>query len=522
MEHGRMRLTQLLEAGRRHHGDRTALIEGEKRLTYEQLHDRVGRCAGLLRELGLGEEDRVCILALNSHRNLEVLFGTIWAGGIAAPLNYRLSPAELAGIVRMVEARVLVVDDEFLSLGRALREEAGCVEHLVMLSDRPAPAGLIDYEAELSRAEVPPDAMRGGDDTATIFFTGGTTGLPKGVMQTHANLVTSALMYVAHWRWTRDMVLLGSAPMFHVAAAAVIPPVLLVGGAIVMMSKFDPAGYAELIERHRITFANGVPTMFRMIIDAPGFAERDLTSLTGMNMGGAPMPTALLRHLVDGFPNARFYNTYGMTEVTSAATVSDGVAAGDLPGEEWQWSTIGRAVPLMDVGVFDAEGRECAPGEIGEICMRGPLVMKGYWRNPEATAEAIRDGWLCSGDLGHADAQGNFSLVDRLKDMIITGGENVYSVEVEAAIREMEEVADVAVVGLPDSVWGEIVHAEIVLQPGVGLVEQQVADHCRAAIAGYKIPRSIVFRTEPLPVSGAGKVAKTAVRAERIALLGQA
>src|SRR3546814_287850 len=220
-----MRLTQLLDAARRHHGERTAIIEGDKRLSYAALHDRAGRCAGLFRSLGVGEEDRVCILALNSHRNLEALFGAIWAGGIAAPLNYRLSPAELVGIVRMVEARVLVVDDEFLPLAETLRAEAGCIEHVVLMSDHAAPAGLIDYEAAIARADAAPDAMRGGDDIATIFFTGGTTGLPKGVMQTHANLVTSALMYVAHWHWSRDVVLLGSAPMFHVAAAAVIPPV---------------------------------------------------------------------------------------------------------------------------------------------------------------------------------------------------------------------------------------------------------------------------------------------------------
>ncbi|RYE02902.1 MAG: fatty-acid--CoA ligase, partial [Sphingomonadales bacterium] len=430
-------------------------------------------------------------------------------------------PAELTGILEMVEARVLLVDDELLALGRQLRDQAGCVEHLVLMSDLAAGEGLIDYEAGLAAAAIPPDAMRGGDDVATIFFTGGTTGLPKGVMQTHDNLVTSALMYVAHWSWTRDIILLGSAPMFHVAAAAVIPPVLMTGGQVVMMAKFEPAGYAELIERHRITFANGVPTMFRMIVDAPGFDQRDLTSLRGMNFGGAPMPRALLERLVEGFPNCRFFNTYGMTETTSASTVSVGVTRQSLPEEDWQWATIGSPTPLTEVAVFGPDDRELPPGEVGELRMRGPLVMKGYWRQPEATAAAIGDGWMRSGDLGYSDAHGNFFLVDRMKDMIITGGENVYSTEVEAVIRTMPGVADVAVVGVPHEKWGEMVHAAIVPVAGVTLTEEAVVAHCRAAIAGYKAPRSVEIRTAPLPVSGAGKIAKNVLRAERERLLAE-
>lgn len=512
-----MRLTQMLDSARRRHGGKVAIVDGERRLTYAMLHDRTARCAGLLRGLGVGEEDRVCILSLNSHRNLEMLFGTVHAGGIAAPLNYRLAPTELVGIIEMVEARVLAVDAEFLELGQQLAAAAASVEHVILLEDGRAPDGVIGYERALADARPAPDAMRGGDDTATIFFTGGTTGLPKGVMQTHANLVTSALMYVGRWRWTDELILLGSAPMFHVAAAAVIPPVLMVGGTIVMMPKFDPAGYAALIERHRITFANGVPTMLKMIVDAPGFAERDLSSLTGMNMGGAPVPVALVERLVEGFPNARFYNTYGMTEGTSAATVSDGITRGALPDADWQWTTIGWPVPLMDVRVTDPDGCECAAGQVGEIRMRGPLVMKGYWRNPAATAAAIVDGWLRTGDLGYADERGNFFLVDRLKDMIISGGENVYSVEVETVLRDLDGVADVAVIGVPHEKWGETVHAVIVRRAGAALTEEAVIAHCRARIAGFKVPRSVDIRDTALPLSGAGKVSKPALRAERLA-----
>jgi long-chain acyl-CoA synthetase len=335
-------------------------------------------------------------------------------------------------------------------------------------------------------------------------------------MQTHDNLVTSALMYIARWSWTGDMILLGSAPMFHVAAAAVIPPVLMVGGKIVNMPRFDPAGYAELIERHRVTFANGVPTMFKMVLNVPGVEKRDLSSVVGMNHGGSPMPVEALKRLVILFPNARFYSTYGLTEVTSASTVSVGVARHNMPEQEWEWRTIGYTVPLMDVRVFDADDRECAPGDIGELVIRGPLVMKGYWKNPEATAVALRDGWFRSGDLGYADAEGNFFLIDRLKDMIISGGENVYSTEVEAAIREMAQVSDVAVIGLPHEKWGETVHAVVVLRPDAELTETMVVDHCRARIAGYKTPRSVDIRREPLPLSGAGKIAKNVLREDRL------
>jgi long-chain acyl-CoA synthetase len=514
-----MRLIQLIDAARQHFGERIAVVDGERALTYAELHDRVGRAAGLLKGLGIETEDRVCILSLNSHRNLETLFGTVWAGGIAAPLNYRLSPAELAQVIAHVEARVLLVDEEFLALGQQLRNQVDCLKHLILMSDAPAAGRAIDYEAGLAVVETPPDAMRGGGDIATIFFTGGTTGLPKGVMQTHDNLVTSALMYVARWGYDEDTILLGSAAMFHVAAAAVIPPVLMVGGRIVLMPRFDPADYAELIERHRVTFANGVPTMFKMILDTPGAAGRDLSSVLGMNYGGAPMPIALLRQLVNVFPNCRFYCTYGMTEVTSAATVSDGVARHDMPDQDWEWTTIGWPVPLTDVAVLSGDDRPCAPGEVGEIVMRGPQVMKGYWKNPEATEAALRGGWLRSGDLGYADERGHFFLVDRLKDMIISGGENVYSTEVEAAIRELPAVSDVAVIGLPHEKWGESVHAVVVPWPGAELSEQQVIDHCRASIAGYKSPRSVEIRREALPLSGAGKIAKNVLREDRLRYL---
>jgi len=310
---------------------------------------------------------------------------------------------------------------------------------------------------------------------------------------------------------------LGSAPMFHVAAAAVIPPVLLAGGGIVMLPRFTPTGYLDSIEEHRVNFANGVPTMFRMILDSPGMGDRDLSSVRGMNYGGSPMPAAMLRDLVAAFPKCRFYATYGLTEVTSAATVSHGVSLDDLPVEEWEWTTIGHSTPLTDVRVFGPDDWECAAGETGEIVIRGPLVMKGYWRNEAATREALRGGWFRSGDLGTHDGRGNLFLLDRAKDMIISGGENVYSAEVESVIREMDRVADVAVIGLPDPKWGERVHAIIVPAGGSTPDESAVIAHCRARIAGYKCPRSVEYVGEPLPVSGAGKVAKSLLRAERLA-----
>ena len=512
-----MRLTQILETGCRNFGDRIAVVDGDRELTYVELNDRVARLAAVLETLELKSGDRVCVLSLNSHRYLETLFAAAWAGGIAAPLNFRLSPAELAQIILHVQASILFVDVAYLELGQQLRDEAGCLKHLVLMSDDSSCApGVIGYEDAIARAAPAPDALRGGEDVATIFFTGGTTALPKGVMQTHANLVASAVMYVARWHYQSDLILLASAPMFHVAAAAVIPPALMVGGRIVMMPRFEPGVYAEMIERHRITFANGVPTMFKMMLDTPGAAERDLTSLTGMNYGGSPMPVALLKRLVTTFANARFYATYGLTEVTSAATVSDGISLHDMPAEEWQWRTIGWSTLLTDVRVVDKDDRECAPGEVGEIVIRGPLVMKGYWQNPEATAAALRGGWFRSGDLGTCDGEGNFFLVDRLKDMIITGGENVYSTEVEAAIRELAQVSDVAVIGLPHEKWGETVHAVVAVGPNATLTESEVIAHCRDRIAGFKTPRSVDIRRTALPLSGAGKIAKTVLRLEAL------
>lgn len=510
-----MSIAALLERSAQLHGDRVAIVDGERELTYASLANRVACLAGALLAKGLQPGDRVAILALNSHRYVETLFAVSWAGGISAPLNYRLSEPEIASITDFVEARFLIADDSHAVLaGRLTSVRPNLV--LIHTSDASADDGALCYERLIETANPVPAADCRWDETAALFFTGGTTGLPKGVMQTHGNLVTSALIYVGLFGMSHDTVLLSAAGLFHVAASAVLLPALMAGGRVVLMARFTPEGYLDMIERHGATFVNGVPTMLRLVANVPDRAQRRLDSVRTLLYGGAPMQRDIIGDIVETFPNARCFNTYGQTELTSAASISAGVGLGSDLDDSDGWASIGHALPGMEIRIVADDGAACAGGATGEIEIRGPLVMKGYWNNPEATANAMRGDWLRTGDLGRVDTAGRAFLVDRKKDMIITGGENVYSAEVEAVLRSHPEVDDCAVVGVPDSMWGERVHAIVVVAAGRTPDGDTLIRHCRSRLAGYKCPRSIELRTEPLPLSGAGKVAKATLRAEVI------
>ncbi|MBO6719750.1 MAG: AMP-binding protein [Rhizobiaceae bacterium] len=507
-----MSITALLERSALLHGDKVAIVDGDRQITYAELRDRVARLAAGLKGMGVNKGDRVGILSLNSHRYVESLFAIAWAGAIPAPLNYRLAEREIGGIVDFVETGLLIADDEHRDLARSLVSSRPRMT-LVHASEKAA-KGMTGYEELLTRASPADPVDLGWDDTAALFFTGGTTGLPKGVMQTHGNLISSALIYVGVFQMTNETVLLSAAGLFHVAASAVLLPALMAGGRVVLMSRFTADGFLDMVERHHATFTNGVPTMLRMITNQPGVSQRQLGSVRTLLYGGSPMQRDIMASVIDTFPNARCFNTYGQTELTSAASISAGVVSGDDLSDAEAWSTIGTALPGMEIRVVAENGGVCASDEVGELLVRGPLVMKGYYRNAEATAQTLRDGWLHTGDLARIDANGRAFLVDRKKDMIVTGGENVYSAEVEAALRLHPAVADCAVFGLPDANWGERVHALIVTKPETQATEEEISAHCRLHIAGYKCPRSMEIRTEPLPLSGAGKVAKAALRQE--------
>jgi long-chain acyl-CoA synthetase len=494
------------------HAEATAVVDRDRRYTWAAFAQRVARLAGALQALGLQPGGRVAMLADNSHRYLEYYHAVPWAGGIFAPLNFRLAVPELAAILADCAADILIVDDTHLETARAL-VAAQPVRHLIHAGDGPTPPGMLAYEALIDAHAPVPDAGRCGDDVAALFYTSGSTGRPKGVMHSHTNLVFSAVAYAATIGLDEHTVALISGPLFHVGAAGLCVPAMVAGGRIVLLSRFEPGQVLRLIEQERATVTSMVPTMLRMLVDHPEAGRRDLSSLRTLLYGAAPMPEQLVAQAVPLFANAAFTHCYGMTESTASVTALPSRYVMPSHRHLDKWRSVGRALPGIDLACVDGDDRVLPPGGVGEIVVRGPLVMLGYWNQPELTRTTLRHGWLHTGDLGQIDAEGFVTIVDRLKDMIITGGENVYSAEVEAAVYAYPGVAQCAVIGIPHPAWGEAVHAIVSASPGAVLEPAAIIAHCRSLIAGYKCPRTVEVREQPLPLSGANKIDKPRLRA---------
>ncbi len=508
-----MYITQGLKRAAQVNGRGIATIDGERQQTWQTFADRVSRLAGALRSLGLKPDDRVAIMTLNSDRHLEFYFATIWAGGIFVPLNTRLAPPELGHILTDAGARILVVDDASQVQLPAILQHTTTPQHFIFAGEGEPLENLILHEALVQEYEPVPDANRGGDDVALISYTGGTTGLPKGVMLTHANAISNALSSLAIMYEGEPWTYLHTAPMFHIADSQWNTGVTMHGGTHVFTQKFVPEEMLALISRHQITHMALVPTMINMLCNVPNAKAYDVSSLRKVNFGGSSIAPAVIRRARDLFPTCQFIQGYGQTETSPNISMlldkyntDEGPFAGKI-------ESAGQPVFAMDVRIVDANDDEVPLGEIGEITARGPHVMAGYWNKPEETAVALRGGWMHTGDIGYLDEDGFIFIVDRLKDMIISGGENVYSTEVEHVIYQHTAVADCAVIGIPHEKWGESVHAIVVPKSGFELTEEEIMNHCRQLIAGYKCPRSVEIRLEPLPMSGAGKILKKELRA---------
>jgi long-chain acyl-CoA synthetase len=434
---------------------------------YDELADRLSR-------LSLSPGARVGVLAANTRAHAEAWLGVPAAGGVVVSLNYRLALDELRFIAEDAQLSVLVTDQDV---------DLGCevVEWEELVAGPP--------RAPLDHA---PDTL------AAISYTGGTTGRPKGVMLTHGNLLANAQHNLAATGHRADQRWLHVCPMFHVAGIANLIACTWVGAGQVLLPRFDAAEVLETIERERITHTVLVPTMLSMLLDAPGSDDADLTSLRHVQYAASPISADLQRRVLERLPDCDVAQFYGMTE--AAPTVTHLTPEDHRRGGE-RLASVGTPVPGVEVEVR---------GEPGELWLRGPNVMLGYWNRPDATAEAIVDGWYRSGDIVTADDDGYLYLVDRAKDMIITGGENVYSLEVEAALMRHPAVAEAAAFAVPDGRWGEAVHAVVV--PREPVTADALLEHCRTLIAGFKVPREIELRDEPLPKSGPGKVLKTRLR----------
>lgn len=506
-----MYLTQPLHKGRRERPDMPAVVSGDESLSYRQFSHRVACLASVLRELGMQEGDRVGMLSLNGIHYAEYFYGVWWSGGVINPVNIRWSPKEVAYSLDDCDTRILFVDDAFAPMVPQLRKESSSLQTVVFCGRGELPEGMLSYRSLLDKAEPMEDVRRHGDDLAAIMYTGGTTGMPKGVMLSHGNLFANGLSAIATTsRSSTPERMLVVSPMFHVAGCGLTLQCMMRLTTAVILPMYDEIAVLQAIQ-DGCTDVFLVPIMIQRLVDHPRFKEFDVTGLTLLGYGAAPIDAALLEHAMRVFPNAEFSQAYGMTELSPTIAVLPPQSHLPGPDQARMLRAAGRPVMIAEVKIVDDNDNEVPVGQVGEITARGPMVMQGYWNKPEETASALRNGWMHTGDLGYVDDTGLLFVVDRKKDMIVSGGENVYSAEVENALGKLEEVAMCAVIGVPDEKWGERVHAILVLQPGAELDEQAVIAHCREYIAGYKCPRSVEFRDE-LPVSAAGKLQKFQLR----------
>jgi len=493
-------------------GNGVATVCGDRTQTWRAFEARVARLAGAMTGLGFKPGDRVGILSLNCDRYLESFFGLAWAGIVFVPINTRLAPPEIVFWLSDSGCTGLLVDDAFVPVLPKVLPETPDIRHIVHIGEGPTPEGQLSYEALIAAAEPVPDAGRKDNDMAGIFYTGGTTGRSKGVMLSHTNFMANAQNMYPATPFGADTCYIHAAPMFHLADGAMTFLVTGCGGRHVFLPRFDPAAFMQLVEAQRVTTALIVPTMVNMLVHHPDIGKYDLSCFRWLIYGASPMPDAVIRRAMEVMPQTRFTQAYGQSEAAPLMTLMppeyhcfEGPLAGKI-------KSAGRGVLDCEIRILDEHDNEVPRGVVGEVCGRGLTVMLGYWKQPELTAHTLRNGWLHTGDGGYMDEDGFVFLVDRVKDMIVSGGENVYSVEVETALYEHPSVAECAVIGVPDDRWGERVHAIVRLKPGTTATEADLIAACHTRIANYKCPRSITIQGEPLPLSGAGKILKSELR----------
>jgi long-chain acyl-CoA synthetase len=509
-----MNIAQGLAHARKIAGTRQAVVCGETRYTWDDFDQRTDALARGLANLGVQRGDRVAVLMLNCHRYLELYYACARMGAVIVPLNIRLARPEIVFILNDSESKVLVVDKTFAPFATG-RDTFSTVESVVFSGDG-TPESMINYEDVVSKGshmQESVDQEMEDDDLAGLFYTGGTTGRAKGVMLSHKNVMSNAINGIVAGNLTHRDKWLHAAPMFHLADVGAVFGLTMLGARHVFIPMFNPLHVLQAIQNEKVTATILVPTMMNAVLNHPEVDNYDLSSLHNLVYGASPMPVELLKQGLQKWGQI-FTQGYGMTETSpllTALDTEDHVLEG-TPEQVRRLSSCGKEVLGVEVRVVNAEGEDVHPGGVGEIVARGPNVMLGYWRMPEATAAAIADGWMYTGDLATVDEENYIYIVDRAKDMIVSGGESVYSVEVENALYTHPAVLEVAVVGIPDEMWGEAVHAVVVCKPDMNVTGDELIAHARTQIAGYKAPRSIEFSQDALPKSGAGKILKRDLR----------
>jgi len=500
-----------LERAERLFGANTAIIDAEARFTWAEHMDRVKRLAAVLQSNGIGKGDRFGIICRNTWRHCELLHAGYWNGSVPVPVNYRLAPPEISYILEDAGTSQLFIEDAFLGLldGGGLnpwRENAICIPG-------DGRSTKLRSSDDLIAAASPTDGNDSDEeDDAILLYTGGTTGRSKGVRLTHRNVFSNGQQCTAPMNITADDVYLHVAPMFH-SADLLGTGYTQAGAAHAYLPVFTPANLLTAFQDYGVTCAMMAPTMIILTLQEPDFGKYDLSSLDRVYYGSSPMAVEWIRRTMEAFPAANIQQGYGLTETSPILTTLDEdvhVRAMET-GEYDILKAAGRPLVGIDMRIVDADGNEVPTGQDGEVVVRGPNVTVGYLNRPEENERAFRDGWFHTGDVGKMDENGFMYLLDRKKDMIITGGENVYSSEVEAALYQHEDVHECAVVGVPDDKYGEALFAAIVPRPGSQLTKDGIIEHCRGRIGGYKIPRQMAFVDE-LPKSAMGKILKTEIR----------
>ena len=491
--------------------NREACVDRHRRLTYTQLGGRVTQLAGWLQARGVGPNDKVAYLLKNGIAFVEVFYAVSLTGSVGVPINFRLNPREIAYILQNSDSKLLVVDAELYEAVQGIRRDLPVLRDVVVVEDHPE-SGVhrmpdsIPYESvfrepvQFRPAEEPSD-----EDDAVIVYTSGTTGRPKGAVLSHKNLVQNSMNVVWEMSLSAHSKQLTVAPLFHIAAMSTVVTSCLVNGTTVIHREFVPVQILETIDREKIDNMFLVPAMWNFLLQVYTPDSYDVSSMKTCVTGGAICPLELKKAIMKSFPNAGIYDAFGQTETSPVVTC--------LHAEDAlrKTTSVGRAVINVELRVVDEFMNDVPVGEIGEAVYRGPTVMKEYYKNPSATEDAFHGGWFHSGDLVKMDEEGFVYIVDRKKDMIISGGENIYPAEIEEVLYAHPAILEAAVIGVPDADWGEKVKAFVVVKPGAQLTAEEVVAHCTARLASYKKPKSVEF-VEALPRNAAGKVLKRVLR----------
>ncbi len=480
--------------------DKEGLVFEDVRLTFSELNARANRLAHTMQALGVGHGDRVGILALNGPEYWDMLFGLGKIGAILVPVNYRLAGPEMQFILSDCGAKVFVFGKEYTEIVDSFRGDIPAKD-LIAISDTP-PQWARSYKTMISEtSDDEPEIIGGDDDTLTILYTSGTTGRPKGAMLTHFNYFIGSVTVVASCGEMGDTALVGL-PLFHIGGLGGVPMCVYLGQRLVLLKTFDARRFLELIQEEKVTGFGSVPALLTMLKAVPDFEKYDWSSVKIILVYAAPVPVTMLKEYAAAGIEVR--QLYGMTECPTGAVLDSDHALSKA-------GSTGLPMMHTDIRVVNDQGQDTKPEELGEILMRGPHVMKGYWNRPEATAETIKDGWLYSGDIAKKDEDGYLYIMDRKKDMIISGGENIYPAEIEDSLLAHPKLADVGVIGFPDEKWGESVKAVVVLKQGEELTEEELIEWCQGKIGRYKIPKKVVF-ADAIPRTPTGKILKRVLR----------